>query len=64
MQKLLELFGFDQFLQKLFFRLGFERFGINKLLPNLLAQPLLFFFALNMTVFDADFSALGAAQNA
>src|SRR6185369_15769252 len=40
-----------------------ERLRFDKLLPDLFANPLLLFFALNVPVFDADLSAISALQN-
>src|SRR5476651_2427363 len=58
-QKLLGLLGLDQLLQELLFGLCGERLCINKLLANLTADPIFLFVALNVTIFDADLSAVG-----
>ena len=63
MQELLELLGLDQLLQQFFLGLGVERLGVDKLLADLRADPVFFFFALDMAIFDADLSAVRVAQD-
>ena len=64
MQELLELFGLDKFLQELRFNLGGQRLGVDELLADLAADPFLFFFALDVAVFDTDLAAVGTTQDA
>src|SRR3982750_2923462 len=63
MQKALELFRRDQFPKQTFFYFNRNRLRFNKLTSDLFANPLLFFFTLNVTIFDADFTAVSALQN-
>src|ERR1041384_2713945 len=62
-QKLLELLRRNQLPEDSFLYFDVDGFGIDKLDANLLAQPQLFFFALNVTILGADFAAVGALQN-
>src|SRR4051794_36648960 len=63
MQKALELFRRDQFPKQTFFYFNRNRLRFNKLTSDLFANPLLFFFTLNVTIFDADLAAVSALQN-
>ena len=63
MQKVFELFSIDQFLQKLFFKIGRKRNGIDKLLANSRTYPFFFFLVLDVAVFDTDFAAIGFLKN-
>src|SRR2546422_6897746 len=62
-QKALELLGGNQFPKNLFPGLDLNRFGLNKLAPNLLAQPKLFFLALKVSILGAHLAAIGALQD-
>src|ERR1041385_1378842 len=63
-QEFLELLSRNQLPKNSFLDFDVDRFGVNKLDANLLAQPELFFFALNMTIFGPDLAAVCALQNA
>src|SRR5207237_1685799 len=62
-QKALELLSGNQFPKNLFPGLDINWFGLNKLAANLFAQPKFFFLALNVSILDADFPAIGALQD-
>src|SRR5258708_36050576 len=62
-QKALELLGRYQFPENLFLDFDGDWFRMNQLAPDLLAQPKLFFLALNVAILDADFAAVRALQN-
>jgi len=56
-QKALKLLSGNQFPKNLFLCLAVNRFGLNKLAPNLLAQPKLFVLTLNVSILDPDLAA-------
>ena len=62
-QKTLELLRGNQFPKDSLLHLGIDWFGMNELAANLLAQPELFFLALNVPVFGADFAAIRAQED-
>src|SRR5712692_204760 len=62
-QKAFELFSGDQLPEDSFLDLDVDRFRMNELNSNLLAQPEFFFLALNVAILDADFTAVRALQN-
>ena len=62
-KKLFELLGFDQLLQKLFSDRRIERNGVDELFADLAADPVLFFLALNVAIFDPDLSAICLAKD-
>src|ERR1041384_6317219 len=62
-QEFLELLSRNQLPKNSFLDFDVDGFGLNKLDANLLAQPELFFFALNVTIFGADLAAVCALQN-
>src|SRR5712692_2518997 len=62
-EKALELLGGNQFPENLFLDFDGDWLGLNQFAPDLLAQPEFFFLALNVTILDADFAAVGALQN-
>src|SRR5258707_194099 len=62
-QEALELLRRDQFPKQLFLDGSGNRFGIHELPADALADPDLFFLALDMPIFDADFAAISALQN-
>src|SRR5713226_7291742 len=62
-EKALELLGGNQFPKNLFLDFDGDWLGLNQFATNLLAQPEFFFLALNVTILDADFAAVGALQN-
>ena len=59
-QKPFELLSGNQFPQDAFLHFDIDRFGMDEFDANLLAQPKLFFLALNVTIFGRDFAAVRA----
>src|SRR5215510_1922520 len=62
-EKPFELFGGDQLPKNSLLDLDIDRFGLDELAPNLLAQPELFVFALNVSIFGGNLAAISALQN-
>src|ERR1041384_6106397 len=62
-QEFLELLGRNQLPKNSFLDFDVDRFGVNKLAANLLAQPELFVLALNVAIFRADLAAVSALKN-
>src|SRR5215470_17474489 len=58
MEELLELFGFDQFLKELFLCLNRERLGVHEMFADLLSDPICFFPALYVAIFDTYLAAV------
>src|SRR6266404_378579 len=61
-QKTFELLGGNQFPENALLHFDVNRSRLNELAPDLFAQPELFFFALNVTVFGADLAAVRALE--
>src|SRR4029079_9286090 len=62
-QKTFELFRGDQLPEQAFLHVYRNRLRFDKFTPDLFANPLLFFLALNVAVFDADLAAIGTLQD-
>src|SRR5581483_6912805 len=62
-QKPFELLGGNQLPQNSFLDFHVNWFGMHELAANLLTQPELFFFTLDVAIFRADFAAVGALQD-
>src|SRR5713226_8642055 len=62
-QKALELFGRDQLPENSLLDFYIDRRGFDELAANLFTQPKLFFLTLNMPVFGAHLTAVGALLN-
>src|SRR5581483_714591 len=62
-QELFELLGGNQLPRNSFLNFHVNWFGMHELAANLLTQPELFFFTLDVAIFRADFAAVGALQD-
>src|SRR6185295_16896602 len=62
-QKTFKLFRRDQFPEQTFLYFNRNRFRLDELAPDLLANPLLLFFTLNVAILDTDLAAVSTLKN-
>src|SRR6185503_8037664 len=63
MQETLKLLGGNEFPKQSLFNFDRNRFRLNKLAPDLFADPEFFFLALDVTIFNADLAAISTLKN-